>query len=301
MKLEAPRTIRALADAFLHYRDDLGIDSVIDVFDWDGVAPHQVYYAVLSRLPEDREVAVPAPDFHARELFHIALHSAEFQEQIVRLMLDAFPDRRRLIFIHIPKCAGVDLAARLSARYAHLHQGLTEPAWADKPELFRFLHAYAKAANNSQAVFFSGHITLPWVLEKGFHRFGDEIFTVVREPTTRALSTVNYVIEVLRSQYEPLRPDRLDWLERLGYPRTAEWTPLEDLQEVARRIPGSSYPTRCAPCWAAATLSWRWTPWPARTSRSPTSPATTTGPARAGASKPLRGSTRPPRSCAWRI
>ena len=236
MKLEAPRTIRALANAFLHYRDDLGIDSVIDVFDWTGVAPHQVYYAALSRLPENREVAVPTPDFYARELVHTALHSAEFQEQIVRLMLDAFQDRRRLIFIHIPKCAGVDLAARLSARYAHLHQGLTEPAWAGKPELFRFLHKYAKAANSSQAVFFSGHITLPWVLEKGFHRFGDEIFTVVREPTARALSTVNYVIEILRSQYEPLRPDRLDWLERLGYPRTAEWTPREDLKEVARRI-----------------------------------------------------------------
>lgn len=250
MKLEAPKTIRAVANAFLTYRDDLGIDSVIDAFDWADVSPQQVYYAVLGRLPEGREVALPRPGFYARELFHTALHSDEFQQQIVRLMLDAFPDKRRLIFIHVPKCAGVDLTIRLSARYACLHEGLIEPAWTGRPDLFRFLHEFAKAANNADRIFFGGHTPLPWVLEQGFQRFGDEIFTVVREPTARALSVVNYVIEILRNRHDPMRPDRLDWLERLGYPRTAEWTARESLPEVARRIlrdPGLLVPnTLCA-------------------------------------------------------
>jgi hypothetical protein len=236
MKLEAPRTIRAVANAFLAYRDDLGIDSVIDVFDWADVSPQQVYYAVLGRLPEGREVAVPAPGFYARELFHIALHSEEFQQQIVRLTLEAFRDKRRLIFIHIPKCAGVDLTLRLAERYAHLHEGLTERTWTDRSGLFQFLHAFAKAANNSDAVFFGGHVTLPGVLERGLLRFGDEVFTIVRDPTLRALSSVNYVIEILRNRHDPMRPDRLDWLERLGYPRTAEWIARESLPDVARRI-----------------------------------------------------------------
>ena len=48
------------------------------------------------------------------------------QPRIVEMILNAHPEKRRLIFVHIPKCAGTDLTANLGTRYPTVHQTLAD-------------------------------------------------------------------------------------------------------------------------------------------------------------------------------
>ena len=51
------------------------------------------------------------------------------QPRIVEMILNAHPEKRRLIFVHVPKCAGTDLTANLGTRYPTVHQTLADPNW----------------------------------------------------------------------------------------------------------------------------------------------------------------------------
>lgn len=236
MKSPAPKTIRGLMNAFEAYRSDAELASLTENVEWDGVPPSQVYYSVLNRIPETGEAATPRPDYSAQRLFEAALDSLEFQEGVVPLVLNAYPEKRRLIFIHILKCAGTDLIAHLSAKYPHVYRALSEPEWTSKAHLFAHLGDLTRAAAHSSEIFMSGHVDLTSVLESGLYRFGDEIFTIVREPIERVLSMVNYVVSILGDMSDPLRPDRLTWLNMLG----AQDFPHEPspgfLREIARAV-----------------------------------------------------------------
>ena len=52
--------------------------------------------------------------------------SAAFQQEVLTLLLNAFPEKRRLLFVHIPKCAGSDLSHHLMTRYPSIDQRLME-------------------------------------------------------------------------------------------------------------------------------------------------------------------------------
>jgi len=235
-KIAAPRNLRETFLLFEHYRAEVGLDSITGLVDWTGVTPRQIYWAVLGRLPESREVALPGPDFCPAASFVAALNSVEFQEKFIENFVDAFAEKKRLLFVHIPKCAGTDLAFDLAARFPSMTQDLMFPFRTPKSELFERMAALAGQVFAAEALFVFGHIPLNWYIHHRVYRFGDRIFTTVREPMSVIISMVNYIVTVLLSDPEVERQDSAEWLAALGEARLDLDMSSEDLVQLARRI-----------------------------------------------------------------
>src|ERR1700751_1192339 len=109
MKLEK------LFTSFCFYQPSAGVNSVLNNFDFTDLDPHDIFFATIGRRPVSW-VKTAESDCDPSELLRKTLECEEFQQNIVHLILDAYPDKRRLIHIHIPKCAGTHLRARLEVK-----------------------------------------------------------------------------------------------------------------------------------------------------------------------------------------
>jgi hypothetical protein len=159
-----------------------------------------------------------------------------FQAQLVNLLLAAFPEKRRLLFVHIPKCAGRDLRENLKSRHPVLDWSLTETSWTDPSRLFALLETLIPEIRASDTVAVHGHVPLGWYVNYALKRPGDRIFAVVRDPMEIVVSYVNYVLTSLLLDPEAIQPDSRDWLQRLGIARVPA-DPHEDfLAAAAERI-----------------------------------------------------------------
>jgi hypothetical protein len=101
MPQSAPRTPREVFELFRNYDDARDIDGLLEQVDWAGVAPHQIYWATLGPLPESASVCKLSDPYSARAHAKAAVLSEEFQRSSVTLIANAFPERRRLIHVHI--------------------------------------------------------------------------------------------------------------------------------------------------------------------------------------------------------
>ena len=221
---------------FLMYQEELGIESLLSNVDWRGVLPRQAYYAVLNRHPENRSVSVPSENYSPYDHFLDTLNSEEFQTYIPWLLLSAFPEKRRMIFIHIPKCAGSDLIGNLSARFPYINTSLSEPSWTGKAQLFSEIKNFVASCINADQIFLGGHVSLNLVLAMGAYRYGDALFTIMRDPVERILSAINYTIKILADDTGYLRPDRQLWTELLELRDVKNFGREEDLIHAARMM-----------------------------------------------------------------
>lgn len=235
MQIPAPANPRDLLLLFALYEPAKGLPSILDQVNFTGVTPQQVHYSAFGRMPDAAQAAVGADGYAAREHLSRTLHSPEFQQRIIRTVLEAFPEKRRLLFVHIPKCAGTDLSFYLQERYPALHQTLSVEAWANHAAFFRSLRDLVLHVGFSEQILVHGHMRLRWYLGNHIPRFGDRLFTVIRDPARIVISQVNYVITRMLADREATMPDTRDWLAQLGMDRLGETAPRE-LAALARRI-----------------------------------------------------------------
>jgi hypothetical protein len=134
-------------------------------------------------------------------------------------MLDGYSDKRRLLFVHVPKCAGTDLRENLRMTYPLIDRSLTDRVWTDPATLFATLESLLPRLRVATSVVVHGHVSLGWYRHSGLQRPGDGLYAVVRDPVEIALSQVNYVLTALLADPEAARPDSRDWLARMGMAR----------------------------------------------------------------------------------
>ena len=214
IKAPFPRTTREVFLLFRDYDIATGLDPLLEGIDFAGVQPRHVYFSVLGRLPELARDAVAPPGYDAKAHFRAALTCPEFQNRHIWLFLRAFPERQRLIFVHIPKCAGTHLTARVGAKYATLAETEAQPHQTPLPRLFTVLRDLL--SSDGAPIYVPGHFRLPWYLGEGLLRTSDRIFTVVREPTGRVISGINYVLGRLLLDRDAASPDTQHWRDWLG-------------------------------------------------------------------------------------
>lgn len=188
---------RALFQLFLFFDEEVGLPSIVKRVAFREPDPRQIYQVVLGRLPETAAMCVVRPDYSPAAQLTNALHSAEFQNGLVTLFSNAFPEKRRRFFIHIPKCAGTDLIAYLMPRYPSIGWTLTREEWTSKEALFSRISVLVREVLVSADLFIHGHMNLQWVLNQKLLRRNDEIFTMVRDPADMVMSQVNYIITKL--------------------------------------------------------------------------------------------------------
>ena len=157
-------------------------------------------------------------DYDAFGHYVTAIRSVEFRERILTNLLQAFTEKRRLLFIHIPKCAGTDLSATLASRYPAVTDWLQSPN-SGPEEYYGTLRTVVSELDVSDTVVLQGHFSLGWMLAERLLRVVDQIFTIVRDPVERTLSGANYVLRTLLSDSQAERVDTRGWLDQLGIER----------------------------------------------------------------------------------
>jgi hypothetical protein len=85
---------------------------------------------------KDARAARIRPDYSAREHARAALLSAEFQRSIIQLIDNTYPEKRRLIHVHIQKTAGLGLQEKLFAQFPTALSSLSQEELSVKRVFF---------------------------------------------------------------------------------------------------------------------------------------------------------------------
>jgi hypothetical protein len=242
LALPAPERPREMMELFGLYDGRTGLFNLLSQVDFTGRTPQQVHYSVFGALAGPVVDPVDWSPALARDALNDLLLSPAFQRNILRLFLDAFPEKRRLLFVHIPKCAGSDLSSHLVTRYPSVPERLRAALWTSKRELFEELSDIVRRLPFSNAIFVRGHINLADYLEQGLARPCDRLFTILRDPVEVAISQVNYILTRLKGDTAAgtFQPDTREWLRLLQTemaPGEVSDTFLRQLGERALREP----------------------------------------------------------------
>jgi hypothetical protein len=233
--LDAPQNPRDLIELLGRLNENGDIEQLLDQVEWQDVTKRQLYHGILGRLPESAAVAVTPEGFSGRQHAQGALLSGEFQGEIVERVLRAFPDKRRLVFIHVPKCAGTDLIEHLALRYPRLYEDLSKSQWISGPGFFLYLRHIARQLRQTDSIFVSGHVPLNWYLSRQLCRFEDRFFTVVRDPIQIMISQVNYVFKRFFEAPKCREPDTREWAAILGVSIFDRNMPQDEMIALALR------------------------------------------------------------------
>ncbi len=234
-KVPAPVNARQMIQAFAMYDDAKGLGSVVSRFDMHGVTRRQICFNTYGRAP-GASVAADGPDFNPRAATTQALQSPEFQSRLREIVLGAFPEKKRLIFVHIPKCAGSDLQNTLVRQYPSLHEHLVQHEITSRPALFEHLRQFATGIALSDSIAVCGHQTLKWYLDRALIRFEDDVFTAVRHPHDILYSYVSFILTRAVDHIGRERRDVSNWLGSIGL-KAIDPNPTPDyLAEIGRQL-----------------------------------------------------------------
>jgi hypothetical protein len=213
MKLRAPRSQREVIRMLALYEEQTGLDGLLARFDFSAIAPWMLDRIVLGQ--PNREPRPPA-DTDPAEHVKALLLSNPFRQFALRNLLDAFPEKPRVLFVHVPKCAGTDLTASLQERYFSIDGAVENPGWFTPERRLAYLRGVVLAAEFVDTLFVRGHVPLRYYVNQALIRPGDQVFTVLRDPVDVVISMVNYVLTRLRDDPAGRTPDTRQWLAQLG-------------------------------------------------------------------------------------
>jgi hypothetical protein len=226
-------SVREVFQMFAFYDSGRGIDGVLERFDFARRSLWRFQRVVLGAVPPHERPAVDVdPSDYVKQL----LCSDTFRRNVLERLLEAFPEKRRLLFVHIQKCAGTDLTDLLSQRYFTVVGTLDDSRWFSIDQRFAYLRDLVLAAPFVDAFFVRGHVRLRYYVNRKLVRPGDQIFTVVRDPIDIVISAVNY--RLTRLVMDPLgqQTDTRLWLADLGLQRFPADAGPNELRGFAKQI-----------------------------------------------------------------
>jgi len=230
-----PRTIRETFEMLSEINSEGSLETQLSALDWTGVTTHQVYGAFLDRLPESwsvvRHFSKVDPLRHALA----CLKSAEFQGRVIELILHAYPEKRRLIHVHVPKTAGVDLREQLVRKYPHIHDSQTAQDFGTAP-LHRHLSDFSRQVQRSDTIFVTGHIPLKWYITCRLCRHGDKIFSVLRHPRDSLLSLLNYYLQRIRECPSCTESNTRSYAKFLGVTEFPKVMSADEQRQLAKQM-----------------------------------------------------------------
>ncbi len=234
--MPAPRTARELFELFRQYQGSDGINGFAHSFDWSGVTPQQIYWLILQRLPKSARVVRPRPDYSAREHANAALLGLEFQRSIVKLVANAYSEKRRLIHVHIQKTAGLDLRAHLSRRLPSLPIPLSQDEITSKETLFAAVKEATNRLQKSNSLYIGGHRELSWYLQHSLYRLGDRLFAVVRHPHDIIISYINFILGRFVADPQLSSYDTRNWASVIGLEKLPDLSNTDNIIQISSKL-----------------------------------------------------------------
>jgi hypothetical protein len=236
--MPGPHDPRALLELLYWYDERLGLSPLLSRLDLAGFAPQLIHYTTFGELPQ-RPLGISAngryyPHDHLNEL----LLSDEFQTGLLPLLLHAYDDKRRLIFVHIPKCAGTDLSNKLRTRYPWANVNIMDADWTSKDALLRHLSQLVLQLRFSDCIYLCGHARLDYYARNHLVRPADQIFTIIRDPAAIIISQVNYILTRfwLDAESGTIGPDTQHWLKEIDIEALPAKLSDGFVQDAGRRV-----------------------------------------------------------------
>ncbi|MGE0416657.1 MAG: hypothetical protein AB7O80_07620 [Acetobacteraceae bacterium] len=236
MRMPGPTIPRQLFRVLRSHHASQGLYPLLARLDLDGWTPAALRYAVFGDMAVDLPADWQQP--RPRDTLYQLLMSDVFREHSLRLFCDAFPEKQRQIFLHIPKCAGSDLTIHLIREFPSLAVSLRRPGGMPVADLFESIGRAARDVRHSDTILLHGHMRLSEIIRRRLLRPRDKIFTILREPVSSSISAVNYVLTRLREDVGlgTLRPDSVAWLRALGRPADTSALTIDDLPKLIPAI-----------------------------------------------------------------
>ena len=236
MTRPAPRNAREFFQLFADYTPEKGLRSLLRDVDFAGVEPRQIYFTLHGRAPEKREYAIPPPKFSPLEKYIGGFGGEEFRKNVIPRFLEAFPEKQRLLFLHIPKTAGSELSARLMERYPFLNGQILQPGRGSEDQICQHIRDAVVGLAGSDHLLVGGHNTLERYRTWRAIRGEDQLFGVVREPVRAMISQVNYILtRIFAAEKEP-DPDTLGWRRHFQVNNFAQAISKTAAIELAGRV-----------------------------------------------------------------
>ncbi len=233
LELPFPETLRAFFEILALHDPRRGLDEFLDRFAW-----HSVTFTQLQKLfPEiarDGQAATDQPE-DLRASFAAMLASNAFRANAMLLFLAAFPEKRREVFIHIPRCAGTDLSLSLGPTRLTVPQFIESRDGLSTEELCGALADLARNVRYFDHVFVYGQMHLSNYIRRCGVRPGDRIFTILRDPIDLMLSQANHAIAQLRTDPDVRNPQTRVLRAHLGLPVEAGPLSAAQLREAGIR------------------------------------------------------------------
>ncbi len=226
--LRAPSSLRETFELLALYEPAIGLDALLERVEFDDASLSYSYEYVLNRAPESVDALIAADGVHPRQRFKGALLSEEFQTKIIQLLLSAYPEKKRRMFLHIPECGGTHLMENLVHRYLPLARAIESEAWTPKQKMLEWIAGIVRVAPHHKEVFVYGHTFFGDYLRQTGTRIGDHIFTVMRDPLDILLAQANHNAGLLRKDPGAVRPDTRQIMSALGIDSIPD--PLSDDQ-----------------------------------------------------------------------
>ena len=255
--MAAPRNTRTLFELLLWYDERAGLYPLLSRLDMAGQRQQAVHFSVLGTYPDRSVVPMRRDRYYPHDHLNELLLGDEFQAGLLSRFAEAYSDKRRLIFVHVPKCAGTDLSNKLKTRYPWVDYNIMDTDWTTKRAMLRHLSRLAVQLRFADCLFLCGHGGLDYYMDRHLIRPGDEIFTIVRDPLEILVSQINYVLTRFSQDARKgeAGPDTLEWLGLIGLESLPE-TISEDFARHAAAIiignPSIVTPNSLASGWRAA-------------------------------------------------
>ncbi len=230
-----PESVRQVISSFALLDGEQGPQSIAQQIDFSGATRRQIIAITSGRLPGSKHLSPDDSPYNAQAAFVRAISSSEFQTRIREIVLSAFPEKRRVINLHIPKCAGTDLEVALRRRYPFLHHTMSIPNATSTSDLFKALRHLALGMHFSDAIAVSGHVPLSWYLHAELVRIQDDVFTTIRPPRQRIYSQISYMLTNMVKFRGTRRHDTTGWLAAIGLTELAH-ADSAYLVDIGRRL-----------------------------------------------------------------
>ncbi len=220
--------------------------------------PRGLTYLVLNRWPTSEELAAFPTPYRPRDHLRELINSQEFRACLMRRLFEAYPDRPRMLFVAIPRCATTHFLHTVDTMHPIAPPGLAR--WQAKDEN-RFLPLLGQMLGKfpltrtiltyqpTLAPFVQSlppPLPTPSYADAGFQwtinppprRVGDRLFTIVREPTDLLLSHVNAKLDMLLNPTEQDARQVAAWRPHLANlpPPTTPAARKTHAREILRHI-----------------------------------------------------------------
>jgi hypothetical protein len=202
-----PGRTRDLLELLVSLGATASLKSVMLSADFREAEPRNLTYVALNRWPTAAEQAAQPEPYEFGPHFRALIFGQEFRESLLRRICDAYPDRQRVLYVRIPRCAGEHLLTTIAPMHPLFTPDLSTWRRGNGPEFIVALATYLGRFNSTKTIMVaqpSQHPFLetppllptpdaafPWRLNPPPYRAGDRLFTIIREPRSLILSLIN--------------------------------------------------------------------------------------------------------------